>query len=156
MFAPGDHKTNGLLIPDWTLQWILAAGDHWRHAADADTIHLIFPSILKALAWFERLIGPSGLLADMPYWHFMDWAGVGREGEAATLNAELAGAFRVAAELARVLGCEREGVRCRARAQGIAAALEARCWDARRGVYVDVVDPVSGARGPRVSQHANA
>ncbi|HEX3920253.1 MAG TPA: alpha-L-rhamnosidase N-terminal domain-containing protein, partial [Caulobacteraceae bacterium] len=27
MFAPGDHRTDGLLIPDWTLQWILCAGD---------------------------------------------------------------------------------------------------------------------------------
>jgi alpha-L-rhamnosidase len=38
MFAPGDHKTDGLLIPDWTLQWILAAGDHWRLTADLETI----------------------------------------------------------------------------------------------------------------------
>ncbi len=156
MFAPGDHRTDGLLIPDWTLQWVLAAADHWRFTGDRETARQIFPSVLKALAWFERLVGPSGLIADLPYWHFMDWAGVGRHGEAAALNAQLAGAFRAAAELARAVGWDAEAQRCAGCAAAIAQALERRHWDARRGVYVDVVDPVTGEQELRVSQHANA
>ncbi len=156
MFAPGDHKTDGLLIPDWTLQWILAAGDHWRYAGDQQTVAAIFPSIVKALAWFERLVAPAGLVADMPYWHFMDWAGLGRYGEAAALNAQLAGAFAVGAELASAVGWQSESERLGARGRSIADALQARHWDERRGVYVDVVDPATGEREPRVSQHANA
>ncbi|HXQ16630.1 MAG TPA: alpha-L-rhamnosidase C-terminal domain-containing protein [Caulobacteraceae bacterium] len=156
MFAPGDHRTDGLLIPDWTLQWILAAGDHWRYAGDLPTIAAIFPSIVKALAWFERLLSPAGLVADMPYWHFMDWAGVGRYGEAAALNAQLAGAFAVAAELAAAVGWPSEAERFAARGRAIGAALQTRHWDARRCVFVDVVDPATGEREPRVSQHGNA
>jgi hypothetical protein len=156
MFAPGDHMTDWLLIPDWTLQWILNAGDHYRHSGDLETIEEILPSIQKALAWFERLAGPDGLVADMPYWHFMDWAGVGRHGQAATLNAQLAGAFRVAADLCRACGSERFAGRYEARAASIAEALHSRHWDEARGVFVDVVDPVTGAQEPRVSQHANA
>jgi hypothetical protein len=156
MFAPGDHAHDGLLIPDWTLQWVLNAGDHYRLTADLDTIETIFPAIQKALAWFERLIGPSGLLADLPYWHFMDWAGLGRHGEAATLNAQLAGAFGVAAELAQALGSVRISDRYLARAQSIGAALNARHWDERRGAYVDSVDPVTSEQAPRTSQHGNA
>ncbi len=156
MFAPGDHKTDGLLIPDWTLQWILCAGDHWRYAGDLATIEAIFPSILKALAWFERVTGPSGLVADLPYWHFMDWAGVGRHGEAGALNAQLAGAYRVAAELAGAVGWQREAARLAARAAAIGAALNDRHWDARRGVYVDMVDPATGAQQLWTSQHASA
>ncbi|MFI4974117.1 MAG: alpha-L-rhamnosidase C-terminal domain-containing protein [Caulobacterales bacterium] len=156
MFAPGDHRTDGLLIPDWTLQWILCAGDHWRYTGDRQTIATIFPSIVKALAWFERLIDPACLVADMPYWHFMDWSGVGRHGEAAALNAQLAGAFTVASGLAEAVGWASEGERLLARAAAIARALEARHWEERRGAYVDVVDPVSGAQEPRMSQHGNA
>ena len=156
MFAPGDHKTDGLLIPDWTLQWILAAGDHWHYAGDQETVAAIFPSVVKALGWFERLISPAGLVADMPYWHFMDWAGLGRYGEAAALNAQLAGAFAVGAELAAAVGWPSEAERLAARGRGIAAALQARHWDERRGVYVDVVDPATGERELRASQHANA
>jgi len=156
MFAPGDHKTDGLLIPDWTLQWILCAGDHWRYAGDLAVIREIFPSILKALAWFERLIGPSGLVADMPHWHFIDWSGLGRAGEAATLNAQLAGAFATAAELCWALGWAGEAERLAMRSASIAEAVQARHWDERRGAFVDVVDPRTGAQEPRTSQHANA
>jgi hypothetical protein len=156
MFAPGDHRTDGLLIPDWTLQWILCAADHWRLTADLETIGAVFPSILKALAWFELQIDANGLVADVPYWRFLDWAGVGREGEASAINGELAGAFRAAAILARAVGWESEAYRLDGRAGAIGAALDQRHWDERRGVWVDVVDPVTGERGLQVSQHANA
>jgi hypothetical protein len=156
MFAPGDHRTDGLLIPDWTLQWILNAGDHYRYTGDLKTIDAILPSILKALAWFERLLDAHGLVANMPYWHFMDWAYLGREGEACALNAQLAGSFAAAATLCRAAGWEREAARLTARSAAIAQALDGRHWDERRGAYVDVVDPLSGAQDLKMSQHANA
>jgi alpha-L-rhamnosidase len=156
MFAPGDHKVNGLLIPDWTLQWILTAGDFYLYTGDLATIEAIFPSIQRALAWFETLRTSHGLVADMPYWHFMDWSAVGRKGEAATLNAQLAGALTAASELAEALENTRAARKYRAAAAEIAASLNARHWDERRGVYVDCVDPVTGMQDQRVSQHANA
>jgi alpha-L-rhamnosidase len=156
MFAPGDHATNGLLIPDWTLQWILNAGDHYLHTGNLDVIERIFPAIQKALAWFERQIGADDLVVNMPYWHFMDWAGLGRSGEAATLNAQLAGAYRVAATLASALDWQRAADRYRNKAELLSSALQARHWDDRRGIYVDIVDPNSGSQDLRTSQHANA
>jgi alpha-L-rhamnosidase len=156
MFAPGNHSTNGLLIPDWTLQWILNARDHLRWAGDLETVEAIFPSIQKALAWFESLLNSNHLVADMPYWHFMDWAGVGRHGEALTLNAQLAGCFDAAAAMADALEMPRAAIRYRMRADAICTALNARHWDTSRQIYVDCVDPVTGAQEPRVSQHGNA
>lgn len=156
MFAPGDHRHDGLLIPDWTLQWILNAGDHFEHFGDLECIEEIFPSIARALAWFERHIGPSGLVADMPYWHFMDWAGLGRHGEAAALNAQFAGSMRAAARMAAALSWDRkaeEWTRC---ADEILATIDRRHWDEVRGIWVDVVDPVTGKQEPRCSQHTVA
>ena len=156
MFAPGDHRRDGLLIPDWTLQWILNAEHYLLYSGDVEVIEEIFPAIQRALAWFERQLGPNGLVAHCPYWHFMDWAGLGREGEAAALNAQTIGALRAAARLARALEWERGAKRWEALAESMAAVLAERHWDARRGVYVDVVDPATGEQDPRVSQHANA
>jgi alpha-L-rhamnosidase len=155
MFAPGDHHTDAVVIPDWTLQWILNAEMHWLYTGDLETVAEIFPAIQRALAWFERQRGPHGLVTDLPYWHFMDWAALGRHGEAAALNAELVGALRGAARLATALQSPRVAARYRDMASQIAAGINQRHWDARRGVYVDVVDPASGQRDPRVSQHAN-
>jgi alpha-L-rhamnosidase len=156
MYAPGDHHTDALLIPDWTLQWILNATEHYRHTGDLETIEQIMPAIQKALAWFERLTDETGLVADMPYWHFMDWAGVGRHGYAATLNAQLAGTYDGAAYLCEALGMARAAGHYRAASAKIAAALRDLHWDELRGVYVDCVDPASLDQELRVSQHGNA
>ena len=156
MYAPGDHRTNGMLIPDWTLQWILNAEQHLLYTGEVEAVEAVFPAIQRALAWFECQIGPHDLVADLPYWHFHDWAALGRDGEAATLNALLVGALRAAATLARALESQRAARRYDALAERVAAALNARHWDAERGVYVDMVDPATGKRDRRVSQHANA
>ncbi len=156
MYAPGDHRTNGMLIPDWTLQWILNAEQHLLYTGEVDAIEAVFPAIQRALAWFERQIGPHDLVANLPYWHFHDWAAVGRQGEAATLNAVLVGALRAGATLARALESGRAARRYDAVAERITAALNARHWDAERGVYIDCVDPATDKREPRASQHANA
>jgi alpha-L-rhamnosidase len=156
MYAPGDHHTNGMMIPDWTLQWILNAEQHLLYSDDVEAIEAVFPAIERALAWFERQIGPHDLVAELPYWHFHDWAALGRHGEAATLNAVLVGALRAGATLARALESQRAARRYEGLAERIGAALNARHWDADRRVYVDCVDPASGVRDRRVSQHANA
>jgi hypothetical protein len=156
MFAPGDHARDGILIPDWTLQWILNAGDHLAYTGDVAVIAEIFPAIERAIAWFEQRLSPAGLVADLPYWHFMDWASVGRTGEALTLNAQYAGALSVAADLAEAIDCAGPARRLRRRASEVCDALNARHWDEGRGVFVDGVDPRNGRQDRRVSQHGNA
>ncbi len=156
MFAPGDHYTNGVVIPDYSLHWICGAYEYHLHTGDEEAIAGLFPGIQRALAWFERQIGPHDLIVNLPFWHFIEWADVGREGEAAPLNALFAGTLRAAAKMAEWLGYERAAARYGALADRIAAALNRRHWDEARGVYVDVVDPASGKQDRRVSQHANA
>ncbi|OBX17945.1 hypothetical protein A9995_14205 [Erythrobacter sp. QSSC1-22B] len=156
MFAPGDHEVNGLLIPDWTLQWILTAADYLLWTGDEETIEDIYPAIERALQWFDLQRGPSGLVVDLPYWHFMDWSGVGRHGEACTLNAQYSGALQAAARMATALENPRAAKRLLAISAELNAALDERHWDEARGIYVDVVDPVTGKQEARTSQHANA
>lgn len=156
MFAPGDHHREGIVIPDFCLQWIGAAHHYFEHYGDLELAAELFPAIERVLAWFERQAGPDGLVADLPYWHFIEWADIGRAGEALVLNAMLYGALRSAAGIAAALGYGRAEQRYRGRAEHLAGALNRRHWDADRGVYVDSVDPDSGEQRPRVSQQGNA
>lgn len=156
MFAPGNHGTNELLIPDWTLQWILTAYDHLIWSGDDVTIESIFPAIERALTWFLNLRNSHGLIDHSPHWHFMDWAGLGREHEACALNAQLAGALDAAASMAHHIDRPRVERRYRLAADQIRQALNERHWDDARGVYVDMVVATSGEQLPRVSQHSNA
>lgn len=156
MFAPGDIAAEALVIPDFTLLWMITAHRYWLETGDQATITEIFPAIMRAAAWLDRHVGPNGLLADVPHWHFIEWADVGREGESAPINALMIGALTGAARLADVIGWSAQGDRLRARAACATGSLNERHWDVERRVYVDSVDVESGKRGRRVSQHANA
>jgi hypothetical protein len=153
--VPG--RDAGLIpTPDGTLQWILAADLHHQYTADLDTIERIFPAVQRALAWFERHIGPNDLIADAPYWTFLDWADIGRSGEAAALNALFVGSLRAAERMALALENQRAAQRIARIGQNVSDALNYRHWDRKRGVYVDTVDPATARQGMRVSQHTNA
>jgi alpha-L-rhamnosidase len=156
MFAPGDIDPDALVIPDFTLLWLIAAGRFYAESGDLDTIDAVFPAIERGLAWFERHLGEHGLLVDVPHWHFIEWAHLDRRGEAAAINALYVGALDAVAVLAEAAARPRVAERCNALRDRAAASLNARHWDGERGVYVDSVDPDSGARRPRISQHANA
>lgn len=156
MFAPGDHHHGGVIIPDFNLHWICAAEHYLLHSGDLDTVAEVFPALQRSLSWFERQLGPNDLLVDVPYWHFIEWADIGREGEAAVINAMLVGALRAAAAIAGHLGYGRAAGRYLDLAARVGHALNERHWDESRGIYVDVVNPRTGTRQPRVSQHANA
>lgn len=156
MFAPGDHHIDGVLIPDFNLHFICAAEQYLLHSGDIETIEYILPAIQRTLQWFARQIGPNGLLVDLPYWQFIEWANVGRRGESAIVNAMYVGALRGAATLADTLGSGRVATRYRTAATSVASSLRRRHWSARRGVYVDSVDPITGSQDSHISQHANA
>ena len=156
MFSPGDCHDYGLIIPDYSLHWICGSFHYLQHTNDIDTIIKIFPAIQKALAWFENHIGPNGLLVDLPYWHFIEWANVGRTGEAAIINGLYIGALRAAASMAESIDYSGAHIIYTKRADVMSDALNARHWNAARGVYVDCVDPETDGQGSKVSQHANA
>lgn len=156
MFAPGDHGYEGVVIPDFSLRYILSVKDYFVFSGDAETVENVFPAIERILAWFRDHLGASGLLGELPEWNFLEWAHIGRAGEGCVVNALYAAALSAAGELAGMIERPRPQRAYSARSRNVAQALNARHWDARRGLYVDEVDPVSGRHGQRVSQQANA
>ncbi len=156
MFAPGDHHAGGIIIPDFNLHWICAAHHYLLHSGDEATIGQLLPAVQRSLDWFARQTGPNDLLANVPHWHFIEWARVGRQGESFIINAMLAGALLAAADMARAVGYAKLGERYRDWAGRIRQALRARHFDRGRGVFVDSVEPASGRQNPQVSQQANS
>jgi hypothetical protein len=156
MFAPGDISADALVIPDFSLLWIIALDRFHRESGDSETVERVMPGVERALAWFERHLGIHGLLVDVPHWHFIEWANLDRRGESAAINALYCGALDAAERLAAFGGRTGLSRRCRDLRGAVARALNARHWDEARGAYVDSVSPATGERGRRVSQHANA
>lgn len=155
MAAPGDFAaTTFTNIPDFTLHWILAIHVYHQYTADLALVADLYPSLVKALAWFAQFVNDDDLLTDAPHWVFIDWAELDKTGQVTALNAHYVAALRCAAELARLLQTSRDAEHFDARAARVAAAINHLLWDEERGVYVDARD--GGRQSRRVSQHANA
>jgi hypothetical protein len=153
--AVGDMSEVDFRIPEWTLHWLIAAGDHHDMFGADDLFEELFPSLQKALAWFERHRGKSGLLSCVPYWSFTDWAAYRRWGDAGVISGLYWLALQAVGRIADSLGYERARARFAAQADAIAAGFET-LWDEDRGVYVDVRDPSTDVQARVVSQHTNA
>ncbi len=156
MFTPGDHHTNGVIIPDFNLHWVGALYHYFLHTGDMETTEELLPVAQRSLGWFERLLDQHSLIADVPFWHFIEWAHVGRQGQSAIINAMFVGALKSLADLVHWLDMPRLQQKYSCLAAQVSDALNERHWDDRRGVYVDVVDPDTGHQEQRISQHANA
>lgn len=156
MFAPGDIGAEALTICDFTLLWIIGIERYFHASADAETVAAVFCAVERALDRFALMTGANDLLADVQQWHFIEWAAIDRRGESAAINALWAGALCAGAVLADRVGRADRAASWRAAARRCAEALNRRHWDPDRRCYVDAVDPDSGTRYRRVSQHANA
>ena len=152
----GDIAPEALTIPDFTLLWIIAADRYVEESGKSGLVGMLMPAIERALAWFDRHQGSNSLLEDLPHWHFIEWANLDRRGESCAVNALYSGALGAASRLAHRAERPQLAQLCERLNTSVCAALNERHWDETRGVYVDSVDPVTGARGQRVSQHANA
>ncbi|MFZ5742994.1 MAG: MGH1-like glycoside hydrolase domain-containing protein [Pseudomonadota bacterium] len=155
MVAPGDIPAS-ITIPDYTLHWIITAQRYLLHSGDLRSIERWMPAFERALAWIEGHASANGLIADVPEWHFIEWADLGREGWSLPFNALSAGALLALSDMATRLGRPGLAQRCSDHARLIAKTVNELHWNEVRGLYVDTVDPQSGKQAPRASQHGNA
>ncbi|MBK8027480.1 MAG: family 78 glycoside hydrolase catalytic domain [Chloroflexi bacterium] len=155
MVAPGDFAvlrfTN---IPDFCLYWILAIEAYLDYAGDLSIADELYPSVVRAIGWFERHLNADSLLTDVPHWVFVDWAEIDKRGQVTALNAQFVGALRVAARLARLVEAPRDAIRFGDLAERISSAINALLWDETRGAYIDCRH--GGALSRRISQQTNA
>ncbi len=152
-YAPGDHGVLRIILVDFCLQWINAIYDYYMYTGDAELVRELYPNVRRGIGWFERQVGPDGLLGRLPHWTFIDWADVEKRGAVTALNALFYKSLQAAAAMADL-----SQMPDRKRFEDLAArvkdGINQKMWDARRGVYVDCYEV--GRPCQRVSQHSNA
>ncbi len=155
MAAPGDFSLSGFTnIPDFCLYWIMMIADYVFYTGDARLVNELFPSVVKAIRWFENQLNDEDLLTDVPHWVFVDWAELDKHGQVTGLNAHFVAALRAAVRLAHIAQYPREAAWFGSLADRIASAINDLLWDERRGVYADARQ--QGRLSRRISQQANA
>jgi hypothetical protein len=98
----------------------------------------------------------------MPYWNYVDWtpgwtSGAppgAADGHSATITLLYAYALARAAEVEADVGVPGQAAAYRARAAALVAAVRARAWDARRGLFRDALETAPGGRAT-YSQQTN-
>jgi len=108
------------------------------------------------LGFFADRRTPDGTLGPLPWWNFVDWArawprGVppSLDGASAPLDLQLLLAYGYAADLEQAVGSPARASELREAAARLRATIQARYWDAGRGLFAD-----TPAR-TQFSQHAN-
>jgi hypothetical protein len=146
----------GVVIPSFSLLFVLTAENYVRYTGDAGVIEAVWPVVPRVLDTFESFRGESGLL-DEPqgFWHFYDWGYRRDEGQCGLLALLYAGGLQAAARLARRRGLEAEALDFDRRAARTAEAVNRLLWDGSARAYRDRFRPGSGPCGP-ISQHTNA
>lgn len=143
------------VIPGFALHWIFMIGDHWRWFGDPALVRRYRATVDAVLDWFDRRIGPSGLVGPVPHWDFMDWVAewrqfhgqvpAGQVGPNVPLNLLYSAALQEAAVLAEAHGRSQVAGEYRDRASRINEAVNGSAWSEAEALYRD---------GPGVDQYS--
>jgi len=141
-------------IPDYSLWWIIALWRHYLYTGDEQWLHDYYPHVLRIVQAFLPHLDERGLLADVPYWVFIDWADVEKRGASATFNAIFYEVLRVVVEMARAKGDSHTATTLSGVRERLAGAFIPAFYDEARGCLADA--NIEGEPSPKTSEHANA
>ncbi|MFD0717366.1 family 78 glycoside hydrolase catalytic domain [Paenibacillus sp. GCM10027626] len=149
-------------IPSFCLQWICSFDEYRLNTGDDALIEEWWPNIVQAVRWFTAFENESGLLADIPYWPYID-AGEspdGRqldtagEGVVTALNLQYLESLRKASGYAQLVNDREAQAHYARKADRLAASIRRHLWNADAGAYSDRLteDGLSGV----ISEPTNA
>lgn len=144
----------GGLIDSYVFSFINALDGYYMQTDDGTFVQQLYPSVVKAMMWFQGFRQSDGLLGNVPYWNFLDWSNPDSQGESSILNALYANTLDNAAELADIAGDSYHARLFRADSASIHAVFNERFWNAKLGLYVDAWNHEH--QSEQVGQLANA
>ena len=155
MFAPGDHHTDAILIPDWTLQWILNAEQHWLYTGELEVDRGDLPRRSSARWPGSSASSTRNDLVAEPALLALHGLGGARPRAARRRRSTPSSSARCAPrrDSRDALESPRAARRYDGARRPHRAPRSTRATGTRgRGVYVDVVDPATRRAGSRASR----
>jgi len=143
------------IIPPFSLIYVAMVHDYFMHRDDPAFVRARLAGVRGILDWYGRHIDSTGMLGPMPYWNYVDWTprwdrGVppgADNGHSTTISLLYTYALERAAEIEAGSGKREEGGGrreagggYRAQAEAVRAAVRARAWDTKRGLFRDAPD----------------
>jgi hypothetical protein len=131
--SPFDNYT--LRLDDYSAWWVHTLAGYVLHTGDDAFARQYYVNLQRQIGWFQQRLDANGLLVKDGG---LEWAyTLNRTGEVTYLNVVWQLALSDAAWLARQLGRTDDAADWQAHADALRDAINARLFDAARGVYVD-------------------
>jgi hypothetical protein len=140
-------------IPDYSLWWVMGLWDHYIYTGEEKWVHQLYPQALRVIYSHIDYINERGLIEDMPYWVFIDWANVDRRGECAAYNAIFYGALEAISKMAQLKSDDYTRKLADKIMSDMKANFQKRLFDLERGCFADAC--IDGVFSERTSEHAN-
>ena len=141
------------IIPDYSLWWVMAVWNHYMYTGKEEILHDNYVTIIKIIDAFTPYIDEFGMIANMPYWLFIDWAYIDKDGECSSLNAIYYGAIQALLKIAKLRKDHYVIEKYQANAKPIKDGFTNRFFNEKIGLFVDANK--QGSLSARVSEHAN-
>jgi len=125
------------VIPDYSLWWVIALWKHYQYTGDERWIHQYYPTAQKVINAIMPYLNSRGLVEDMPYWVFIDWAPLDRRGECTAFNAIFYGALEALQNMATLKKDQYTENLTRSTRTHIKDAFQNRLFDPERGCFAD-------------------
>jgi len=142
------------VLADYSLWWIMGLWNHYLYTGEDRWIHRYYPEASRIILAHMEYVNGRGLIENMPYRPFIDWAAVDRRGECATFNAIFYGALEAFAEMARLKGDSHTLGWVEESMSLLRENFQGRFFDPKRGCFADA--NIDGKLSEMTSEHANA
>ncbi|MFW5980932.1 MAG: family 78 glycoside hydrolase catalytic domain, partial [Halanaerobiaceae bacterium] len=141
------------ILIDYNLWWISGIWQHYMYTGEEGWIHQYYPHILKIIQTFMRYLDENGLLNNIPYTVFIDWADVDTRGESSVLNALFYYSLKIVIKMARIKGDTETAVLLEKVREKIKQNFIPQFYNKNKGCFVDA--NIEGDFSDKISEHAN-
>lgn len=144
--APSDEPN---IIPVFSIYWIFMLKDYYWQTGDVEIIKRYKNTVDEILDWFDRHIGNYGMIENLYYWEFVEWAeewldenGIAtatpkaaKSGPCTTNNLIYAAALKCGAQLMEL--CDRKSTAddYLNRAESILQNVKQYCWSEENALF---------------------
>jgi hypothetical protein len=133
------------VIPTFSIFWLSMLMDYYEQTADISVLERYRPTAEHVLLWFRRKKGEAGLIENLGYWNFVDWAPewsggsphAAFKGPSTIQNLMYVYGLQLLERLLGLLGFDDLRAHYQKEERDIQRVIREKCWDKERGLFTE-------------------
>lgn len=151
--APGSDDDRSHSLIDHSLYFPLRLWEYYYHTGNSDLVSIFWNKMLLLMEFMERCLNERGLLENLSYSVWYDWADIDRRGEMLIINVLYAEVLKRMLDFSEKLDLPADRYKWNEIRENIQQHIS-DFFDPEMGVFVDCI--VNGKRSKHASEHSNS